>query len=186
MEDGESDMLTAAKILDSAPRESRVVLKNGKTVRVRPVVQTDKARIVDLLGKLSPDSIYRRFLRPVDTLPEEFLFQLTHFDDQKSYALAAVICEAGKEALIAVARLCHDPLEETTDFAIVVRDDWQRCGLGEFMLRELFKAGRQRNLTILSSVIDSSNRGIKQVLRKTGCRVRYVHEKGATKIDVFL
>ena len=186
MDDEKVEILSSVKLRESGPYESRVVLRNGKTVRVRPIAPTDEPLMVELLGKLSPDSIYMRFLRPVETLPKELLFHLTHLDDQKSYALAAVINDKEKESLIAVARLSHDPREKTTDFAIVVQDDWQRCGLGGFMLSELFEAGRRRGLSILSSVIDSTNRGVKQLLRKTGCTVHYSHDKGTTKVEVWL
>jgi len=47
-----------------AQYEQRLTLKNGKEIFVRPIIQTDEAPIVDLLNKLSADSIYLRFYSP--------------------------------------------------------------------------------------------------------------------------
>ena len=163
-----------------AQYEQRLTLKNGKEIFVRPIIQTDEAPIVDLLNKLSADSIYLRFLQPVNSLPEDFLYQLTHVNYTSNFALVAVIREEGRDALIAVARYGYDEKEKVTDFAIVVRDDWQRLGLGELLLQKIFAASRTHGLTRFVSVIDSANSGIKHVLRKLDCTVHYSYRGSLT------
>jgi len=167
-----------------AQYETRLQLKGGRSVFLRPILQTDEYLIVDLLNKLSPDAIYLRFLRPVHTLPEELLHHLTHINYTTNFALVATIEEDGRPALIAVARYGYDPDERVTDFAIVVRDDWQRCGLGRFMLERLFAIGREHGVTRFVSIIDSTNRAMKQVLRELGFSVKYSYKGSATQVEV--
>ncbi len=164
--------------------ESRLTLKNGREVFLRPILQTDEHLIVDLLNKLSADSIYLRFLRPLNSLPEELLFQLTHINYKSNFALVAVIQEDGKDSIIAVARYGYDPQEKVTDFAIVVRDDWQHCGLGKFLLSTLFAIGRKHGIFRFVSFVDSTNHIIKQLLRKLGYSVKYSYRKGSTQVEV--
>lgn len=169
-----------------AQYETRMVLKNGKTVLVRPVLHTDEPLIVGLLGKLSSDSIYLRFLRPVRTLPKELLFHLTHLDYQSNFALAAVIREDEKDAIIAVARYGYDPQEHLTDFAIVVRDDWQHCGLGKQLISRIFAIGREKGISRFVSIVDSTNHAMKRILRKVDYTVNYSYEKGFTQVEVLM
>jgi acetyltransferase len=171
---------------DLAQYETRLALKNGKTVLVRPVLQTDEPLIVDLLNRLSSDSIYLRFLRPVRTLPKELLFHLTHLDYQSNFALAAVIREDEKDAVIAVARYGFDPREHLTDFAIVVRDDWQHFGLGKQMLSRIFAIGREQGISRFVSIVDSTNISMKRMLRGLDCAVNYSYEKGFTQVEVLV
>jgi acetyltransferase len=164
--------------------DQRLTLKHGKEVFLRPIVQTDEALILDLLNKLSADSIYLRFLRPVNSLPEEFLYQLPHINYTSNFALVAVIREEGRDALVAVARYGYDAREKVTDFAIVVRDDWQRLGLGKVLLQKIFAVGRRHGFTRFVSVIDSANSGIKHVLRELDWAVHYSYRGGATQVEV--
>lgn len=169
-----------------AQYEDRFKLQSGKEVLIRPIVLTDEHLIVDLLNKLSPDSIYLRFLRPVKTLPEELLYHLTHLDYQNNFALAALIREDEKDAIIAVARYGYDPEEQVTDFAIVVRDDWQHHGLGKFLLAKIFAIGREHGIFRFVSIVDSTNHVMKQILRELGCTVKYSYKKGSTQVEVLV
>jgi acetyltransferase len=166
--------------------ESRLVLKNGAEVLIRPVLDTDESLIVDLSRGLSAESLYLRFLRPVSALSKDFLFQLTHLDYDKYFALAAVIRENGKDAIIGVARYGYDPEDKITDFAVSIRDDWQHCGLGKLLLLKIFAVGREHGISRFVSIIDSTNQIIKQTLRSTGYEVKYSYENGSTQVEVLV
>jgi acetyltransferase len=166
--------------------ESRLTLKDGKEVLLRPILQTDKHLIVDLLNKLSADTVYLRFLRPVTDLPEEMLFQLTHINYESNFALVAVIEENGKDSLIAVARYGYDSAEQATDFAIAVRDDWQHLGLGKYMLGKILGIGKEHGISRFVSIIDSANHNMKLLLRTIGYTVKYFHRGGTIQVEVLV
>lgn len=177
-------MSTAGHEVYPAEYESRLTLKNGKEVFIRPILQTDEYLLVDLLNKLSADSIYLRFLRPLNSLPEELLFQLTHINYKSNFALVAAIQEDGKDSIIAVARYGYDPQDKITDFAIVVRDDWQHYGLGKFLLSNILTIGRKQGIFHFVSFVDSTNHIMKQLLRDLGYTVKYSYRKGSTQVEV--
>jgi len=166
--------------------EERLIVKNGKSVFIRPLLPSDKSLILDLFGKLGRDSIYLRFLTYLKSLPDDLLFQLTHINYSEQFALVAVIHENNKDALIAVVRYFYEPGKKTTDFAIVVRDDWQNCGLGKTLLLKLFAIGKEYGLTRFVSIIDPENRVMKHLLRDLGYPVKYSYPKGCTQAEIFV
>lgn len=164
--------------------EERIILKNGKSVFIRPLRETDEPLILNLFDKLGLDSIYLRFLTYLKSIPEDLLFQLTHIDYSSRFALVAVIHEADQDVVIAVARYCYDPDKAVTDFAIVVRDDWQRCGLGKSLLRKLFAVGRKNGIIRFVSVIDPGNHLMKHLLRDLGYPVKYSYINGYIQAEI--
>lgn len=166
--------------------ESRITLKNGRTVFIRPIKPTDEYLIVDLFNKLDDDSKYMRFLMPLNALPEDLLFRSTHIDYHNNFALIAVIREEGKDSIIASCRYGYDAKDHVTDFAIVVREDWQRNGLGKFLLEKIFTIGREHSISHFMSIIDSGNTIIKHTLRELGYTVKYSYRNGSTLVEVFV
>ena len=166
--------------------ESRLVLKNGKEVLIRPVLDTDESLIVELSRRLSAESFYLRFLRPVSGLSKDLLFQLTHLDYNNNFALAAVIGEEGKDTIIGVARYGYESIDKVTDFAVLVRDDWQHCGLGKSLLLNIFDVGREHGISRFVSIVDSTNHHMKQTLRSLEYEVRYSYENGFTQVEVLV
>lgn len=169
-----------------AQYEGHLKVKNGKTVFIRPLLQADECLVLGLFSKLGIDSIYQRFLTYLKSLPEDLLFQLTHINYDSQFALVAVIQEDGKDSIIAVARYCYDPERRITDFAIVVRDDWQRVGLGKSLLRTILAIGREHGITRFVSIIDPENHIIKHLLRDLGFPVKYSYVNGCTQAEIFV
>lgn len=166
--------------------ESLLVLKNGEEVLIRPVLDTDESLIVDLSRRLSAESLYLRFLRPVNALSKDLLFQLTHLDYNNNFGLAAAIREEGKDAIIGVARYSYEPIDKVTDFAVLVRDDWQHCGLGKSLLLKIFAIGREHGISRFVSIVDSTNHIMKQTLRNLGYEVKYSYENGFTQVEILV
>lgn len=169
-----------------AQYESRLSLKNGREVFLRPILKTDEPLLVDLLNKLSPDALYLRFLRPVKALPEDLLYQFTHINYTTNFALVALIQEDSRDTLIAVARYGYDSEDHVTDFAIVVRDDWQHYGLGKSLLAGIFAIGKEHGINSFTSLIDSTNNIIKQIIRELGYKVMYSRKGAFTRVEVFV
>jgi GNAT superfamily N-acetyltransferase len=183
-----------------AQYESRLRLKDGGEVFLRPVMQTDGDLLVDLFNKLSVKSIRLRFLRLLPSLPEDMLFEFTHVNYDTEFALVAVIPEYGlpiggpqekligghKDAIIAVARYAFDPKINATDFAVAVRDDWQNKGLGKSLLGKLFAIGREHGISRFVSVISPQNNIIRQTLAGLGYEIKYSRQSGVFQVEVLV
>ncbi len=166
--------------------ESRVVLKNGEEVFIRPVRDTDGPLILDLFNRFSPRSVYQRFLSRLDKLPDDLLYHLTHLDYDSEFALAALIRENEKDAIIAVARYAHDAKDDFTDLAIAVRDDWQNLGLGQALLLKLVAIGKEHGISRYVSMMDPQNTIIKQTLQKLGYAVKYSFRSGFYEVEIIV
>ncbi len=153
--------------------ESHITAGNGRDVFIRPIREDDGPLLNDLFNKLSPESRYFRFLSSREFLPEALIYQFTHLDYYKNFALAAQIDEEGRRAIIGVGRYGYDYFQKRTDFAIAVRDDWQRLGLGMILLEKLFAIGKEHGITRFSAEIDPQNMGIKRLMTKMGYDMKY-------------
>jgi len=70
-----------------------IISRDEKSVFLRPIKPSDGSLIEDLFSKLSPTSIYFRFLSHLDRLRPEILYHLIHIDYESEFALAATIQE---------------------------------------------------------------------------------------------
>jgi len=166
--------------------ERQLELKNGKKVFVRPILSSDEYLILDLFNKLRLDSIYTRFLTYLSTIPEDLLFQLTHIDYNKSFALVALTQDNLQESAVAVARYCYDAKDGVTDLAVTVRDDWQHNGLGKLLLSIIISIGREHGISRFISILDSKNNIIKHLIQETCLDVKYMHKGGADLVEIIV
>ena len=80
-----------------------VRLKDGMQVLLRPIRPDDAAGLQAGFQRLSPRSIYLRFLEPYKELPGKLAQRLANIDYHAQMALVAEIQEAGQPRLIGVA-----------------------------------------------------------------------------------
>src|SRR3979490_350513 len=97
-----------------------VELRDGRTVSLRPLGQDDGDRLRQLFFRLSPLSVYRRFMSPLPAPREEGLRRLLDVDHCEREALAAL----HDDEIVAVARYGRQPGSEVAEIAVVVADDW--------------------------------------------------------------
>ena len=106
------------------------VLSDGTKVRIRPVEPADKPRLEVALGRLSPESVRRRFLAAKPSLSAAELRYLTEVDGSQHIALVAVL-DGHPDEIAGVARCIRtEPGGTTAEFAIVVGDELHGRGLG--------------------------------------------------------
>lgn len=166
--------------------ESRVTLKNGEEVFIRPIRETDGPLILELFHNLSPRSVYRRFLSKVDTIPDKLLYRLTHIDYHKEFGLAAVILDADKETLVAVARYACDRQTDSADLAIAVVDSRHNLGLGKILLAKITAIAKENGIKRFTGLMDSENPVIRRALQKLGYEVRYSPRSGFYEVEIIL
>lgn len=112
-------------------------LKDGTELVIRPIRPDDKQLLAEGLARLSPRSVYLRFLSPKPSFTRGELRYLTEVDGCDHFALVAV--EASPpHRIVAAARFVRLPGEPgTAEAAIVVADPLQGQGLGRELARRL-------------------------------------------------
>ncbi len=168
------------------PREYEgwTTIGDGSEVFLRPIKPTDGPLLVEGFHKLSPRSIYLRFLSPLRDLPEKWVYQFTHVDYRNDFALVATIHERGLESIIAVGRYAQNPTTGRAEVAVVVRDDWQRRGLGKALLLRLMEIARENRITRFEAFIDKDNFIVIGLISSLGVRHTMGSEEGLYRVEM--
>jgi RimJ/RimL family protein N-acetyltransferase len=140
-------------------------LPDGTEILLRPIEAADKDRLAVALGRLSQETVRRRFLAAKPRFSSGELRYLTEIDGRSHLALAAFLA-ADPETIIGVARcvrLPHAPTP-TAEFAIVVGDAFQRRGLGSLLAHELAAAARGAGIRRFAATMLSDNVAVRRLM----------------------
>jgi len=159
--------------------EADVVLADGGTVHVRPIVPSDADALVDLHGRLSERSRYLRFFGPYPRIPQRQLDRFTIVDHHDRVAFVALL----GDQVVAVGR--YDRLRggPSAEVALVVDDDHQGRGLGSILLEHLAAAARERGLGRFVAEVLGENGQMVRVFRDAGYRVSRAIEEGVLHLE---
>jgi GNAT superfamily N-acetyltransferase len=142
--------------LDVEPvRAERVRLADGPELLIRQVQPHDKQLLADGLERLSSESRYRRFFRPLERFSERDLAYLTEIDHHDHEALAAVDPETAQ--LVGVARYVRGAERHLAEVSVVVGDAWQRRGVATLLLEHLVERARAAGITHFAALVMDEN-----------------------------
>lgn len=153
-----------------------LTLRDGTSVRLRPIRPDDKERLAAGLRQLSPQSRYLRFFTDKDRLTDSELRYLTEVDGEDHFALgASALGEDGREGeglgIGRFVRLSDEP--GVAEPALAVVDALQGQGLGRTLLLRLIAAAAERGIDTFRCDFLAVNRGMEQLLRDVSSEVRF-------------
>ncbi|MEP7054136.1 MAG: GNAT family N-acetyltransferase [Actinomycetota bacterium] len=131
-------------------------------VRLRPLNRGEDERMERLFYRLTPETIYRRFM--------------THYSDPQAlrplldvdgHARVAVVAVDAHEEIVGVARysrLTADP--DTAEIAVVVQDDLQGRGIGLKLLVELREMARADGVRHFTGTMLAGNTACAKVVTR--------------------
>jgi acyl-CoA hydrolase/RimJ/RimL family protein N-acetyltransferase len=152
-------------------------LGDGTEIELRPLAITDEPGLKDLLYRLSDETSYRRYFGIRRTHSHAELLELIDLDYERNMGLVAVL-PATRE-LVAYAEYEVDPATGLADLAFVVRDDWQKRGLGTRLMRRMSEIGRARGLAGFQADVMADNTPMLHVFEKSGLNFQGKLESGA-------
>jgi GNAT superfamily N-acetyltransferase len=129
-------------------------LADGTELLVRQLRPSDKRLLAEGFERLSPESRYRRFFRPLDRLSKRDLEYLTEIDHRDHEALVAIDPQTGD--LVAVARYVRGA-EQLAEVSVVVGDPWQRRGVATLLLEQLVEYARAAGITHFVALVMDEN-----------------------------
>lgn len=152
-----------------------VELHGGQLVRIRPGRPTDREALLAAFERFSDESRYLRFFGGMARLPEGVVDSLTDVDHHERIVWAvfdpAQPSQVGDDSGLAVAtaRLFVDPLDRSSaEATMAVVDDYQRRGLGHFLLELLVSTADIFGIETLRFEVLSENRGMRRLLGRSG------------------
>lgn len=158
--------------------EADVVLRDGHTVRIRPIRPDDDEALVRFHERQSPESVYFRYFSPRPQLSERDVHHLTHVDHVDRVAFVAVL---GSE-MIGVARYERYRGTDTAEVAFFVDDRHHGRGLATLMLEFLAAAGRERGVRRFAASTLPNNRRMLAVFTAAGYEVATQLEEGVVEV----
>ena len=146
--------------MDASRYSVREVLRDGDSVHIRAIRPDDKQALVDLFSRLSPETIYHRFLGAKKRLTRNELVYLTELDFHRRAALVAVLAREGVERIVGVGRYASagDSPADRAEVAITVEDAEQRRGIGALLLRHLRLVANAEGIRLFDVYLVSDNR----------------------------
>jgi acetyltransferase len=153
------------------PRElERKIEIKGLKVLLRPIRPEDAPAYADLVGRSDAEDLRMRFFTLVRRLPARDLARYTQIDYDREMAFVAVAPEAGNDILGEI-RLFTFPGGDSAEFAILVRSDVQRRGLGRALLEKAIDHCRSRGSAALIGQIRADNEAMIALARRCGMQV---------------
>ena len=160
-------------------------LRDGSAVLIRPIRPGDKAKLVEGLERLSPESRYRRFLRPISSLTERELQYLTEIDYADHFAWGALAVDEPGQPGLGIARYVRDPKDpEVAEAAVAVVDAAQGKGLGTLLLRRLIGTARAHGIRVFRAWALAENRTVIEGLKALGAHLH--RDDALIRIDLDL
>ena len=187
-------MITTAK-LHFSPESFQ--LADGPRATLRAVRPTDAPLIQAFVSRLSPESIYNRFLSTITGVSDAEAARLATVDYVDRMALVATLLsdegelippKAGDYFIIAVARYARSVTEsDRAEFAVVVEDQYQKQGLARAMLKHIAIYAREHGIHTFTGTINGGNLRMRQFVKNCGLPVTIsAGDHGELEVEVLL
>jgi acetyltransferase len=145
------------------------------SVTIRPMDIDDLAMEIDFLERLTMETRHKRFLGPAIQPATSLGSTARPMADQ--LALAASITWSGGEEILGIACYAGD-IPGEADFAMVIADAWQGCGIGRKLLSHLRDCAHLRGIKRLSGDVLADNRPMLSLSSSLGFEI-CAHPDGA-------
>ena len=148
---------------------------NGDKLLLRPIKPEDEPLWSEMIESFSAETAEYRFFGPVPEITKSLLVRYCHIDYDREIAIAAFAVPKGrkKTSMLGVARLTIETANaEEGEFAIVIRDDYQRKGIGSRLMEALIQAARDRHVREITGDALAANPGMTRFAESLGFDIR--------------
>lgn len=165
--------------------------RQGYAVQVRHMRHEDAALLERMFYRLSSETRYRRFFVPLDHIDPERVHQeaqrLAQINPKRELALIALVEEEGRDECVAVARYGRiAEREHACEGSIVVRDDFQKAGLGRQLFDLLIQSAMAQGMQHMSLLTHANNAGMIALVHSLGLPHKGRYSAGLYEVDVQL
>ncbi|HEY84052.1 MAG TPA: GNAT family N-acetyltransferase [Chloroflexi bacterium] len=163
--------------------------RDGRQLTIRYMRDNDAALLVDMFHHLSARTKRFRFHSYVEKLPDEQVWRkavaLSTLDPRRQVALVAIWRAGDGDHAVGVARFSRAaPDDIEAEAAIVVRDDFQRAGLGTCLMFRLMHIAHSMGIRYIMAWVMAENRQVLRMLQKSGLPHKQSTSRGETKLSV--
>ncbi len=164
-----------------------LTLQHGAAVTVRHVRPEDSDLVFEMHTRLSPTSIYNRYLRGYAPRIEA-IRGMCQISPKDGAAFVATIAAPG-ETVIGMAYYIIDadnPMQAAAEPALLVEDRFHMQGVGSYLFRYMVNHARMRGISRFTALISASNEGISRILQQSGLTYSSQYAHGTRDICILL
>jgi acyl-CoA hydrolase/GNAT superfamily N-acetyltransferase len=168
------------------PEEVRTttVLDDGTLVSFRSMGPTDEPAARDLFYSLSRQTLYYRYMAQLERLPRKQLRNFVYIDHRNEVAIVGTLREAHGEEIIAVGGYYLDQKTNRAEVAFIVRDDWQRRGIGTFIMKHLTGIAKRNGIAGFTAEVLLANKAMQAVFDHSNLEVRRAVREGVVHYEL--
>jgi GNAT superfamily N-acetyltransferase len=190
-EEGEA-MLTRARTVFAAIPEGigdegsradaeRVVLRDGSSVVIRPLVAGNEAAVTGWFAALGVETRYARFLATLKQLSPRTVSELARVDHVDHEALAALAPDGTTVAIARYIRTANPRLAE-----VAVADAWRGRGIASMLLERLTTRAQSVGIERFEATCLAPNHTILRMLSRLGPRTIGAPVAGVVDVQIDL
>jgi acyl-CoA hydrolase/GNAT superfamily N-acetyltransferase len=155
------------------PKEVRttMLLDDGTLLSFRAMQPTDEPGTRDLFYSLSQEAVYYRYMSHMKRIPRKQLQNFVYVDHRNDVAIVGTVPEAHGEEIIAIGRYYLDQKTNRAEVAFVVRDDWQKRGIGSFIMKHLANIAKRNGIAGFTAEVMRDNKAMQAVINHSGMKV---------------
>jgi RimJ/RimL family protein N-acetyltransferase len=153
-----------------------MVLRDGRALTLRAIVEADAAAINRAFERLSPASRYYRFGHHKKHLSDATLQRGVHPQPGRDFVFVATIPAAGGIDIVGAAQYVRaaDANDKTCEFAITVAEDWRGSGLATKLMSSLVRRARRDGYETMEGWVIAGNEAMLALARKLRFKVEPV------------
>jgi len=140
-------------------------LADGTVVRFRHVRPDDEPFIAEGIRTASRETLLHRFFSPIRSVPPKLLRQMLSIDRAKETCVVGVVTEPETVRIVCGARYVKLK-RDTAEIALTVHDNYQRRGLGAFMMKLLARLARSEGIRWFEAEVMASNHKMLKLFKK--------------------
>ncbi|OPY03050.1 MAG: Acetyltransferase Pat [Syntrophorhabdus sp. PtaB.Bin047] len=144
-------------------------LRDGTEIMLRPVRPEDEPLLFELFGSLSERTETERFFSPIKDWTHQMLTRFCNIDYDREIVIVAELREDQKRAIRGVSSLIVGA-GQTSEFAVLIHDDYQGRGLGWKLVDVLIGIGQERGVEEIHGTVLTDNIRMLALLKKLNFR----------------
>ena len=144
-------------------------LAGRPVVRFRHVRPEDEPFIAEAIRTASRETLLHRFFSPMRSVSPGLLRQMLSIDRAKETCIVGAVTESGTVRIICGARYVK-LRPGAAEIALTVHDDFQRRGLGAFLLKLLARLAQTEGIRWFEAEVLASNHKMLQLFKKVAPR----------------
>jgi acyl-CoA hydrolase/GNAT superfamily N-acetyltransferase len=150
--------------------KTRIALKNGKMVEIRPLLPSDEFEYRNFFYSLKEETIYLRFFYRMKLFSHEMAQQQwASVDYRKNVSLVGLVQSRGHKEIVAIGSYADDE-NDRAEVAFVVREDYQGMGISSLLLTRLEVIAVENGFKGFTATVLRENGAMLHVFKK-----RYPH-----------